>query len=498
MSVPNVTMARDYGSGGSMGATLERSKLQFVMPTPVQQGPKLDDSGSGGDIGKIIHNGGGGGGDDGDDDDYFADGDDEGDGEGDGSRDSFWRVALPELYDKLSIGCVLAEWFRTVADLPLIIRRAVEMGLFSSAQLVRFCSMDVRPNVTRAVSRSLPPSWARDLVGRLMADPAFVQKMLLEQTFAIGSSLYHEASVRGKNFRKEWDLVLINTLGFAAATAATTWMVAPTRSYGGVHKFPWQQMLADLPQCVFDKSVPLRHYSKQARVTGFVARMAELSAVGALTGVVTSLMSSAAVALRRQRDPEFAPSVPLPSLGRSSAGLGAFFAINANTRYQLLGGLDRYMFDHSNFLWTYIGVSGFARLASNRIGELTRPAAQGVELPQGLRSSSTAATASRRKVRRKKVTSGGRPRTTEAAAAGAATAVLEAIAPVSPSEQAGPSEGASPRSLESYNPISSSPADAANALLQSYSPASTSHPAPELLATTADAGGRLAAAFASS
>lgn len=47
------------GMGGSLGgsATLERSKLSFVMPTPTVQAPKLDDGGSGGDIGKIIHNG---------------------------------------------------------------------------------------------------------------------------------------------------------------------------------------------------------------------------------------------------------------------------------------------------------------------------------------------------------------------------------------------------------------------------------------------------------
>lgn len=60
MGVPDVTMAKgapDYGSGGSMGATMERGRMQFVMPTPVVQGPKLDDGGSGGDIGKIIHNG---------------------------------------------------------------------------------------------------------------------------------------------------------------------------------------------------------------------------------------------------------------------------------------------------------------------------------------------------------------------------------------------------------------------------------------------------------
>lgn len=165
MSVPNVTMAKggggggqNYGASGSLGMVLERSKLEFVMPTPPQQAPKLDDGGSGGDSGKNIHNGGGGGdGDDGDDDDYFGEeGDGDGDGQGGGGGDGFFRTALPELYDRLTIAAVLQEWYKTIADLPLFIRRAVEMGLFSSAQLVRFLSMDVRPNLTRSVSRALP------------------------------------------------------------------------------------------------------------------------------------------------------------------------------------------------------------------------------------------------------------------------------------------------------------------------------------------------------
>jgi hypothetical protein len=165
LSVPNVTMAKgggggqNFGASGSLGMVLEKSKMEFVMPTPPQQAPKLDDGGSGGDNGKNIHNGGGGGdGDGGDDDDYFGDeGDGEGDGQGGGGGgDGFFRTALPELYDRLTIGAVLQEWYKTVADLPLFIRRSVEMGLYSSAQLVRFLSMDVRPNVTRTVSRALP------------------------------------------------------------------------------------------------------------------------------------------------------------------------------------------------------------------------------------------------------------------------------------------------------------------------------------------------------
>ncbi len=225
---------------------------------------------------------------------------------------------------------------------------------------------------------------AREFVGRLMADPGFAQKLVLESFFAGSASMLYECRARADRFRSEADLAVINSLGMAAATAATVWLLAPTRSYGSVHKFPWQQMLDGLPNCVFDASGPLRQYSRTARIGSFFAKMAELSAVGAVTGAVTSLAATAAVEVRRRSggQPDFEPSVPVPAAGRSSGGLAAFFAANASVRYQLLGGLDRYLFGHSSFLWTYMGLTGAARVASIGVGELSRPWWQGLPEPQ--------------------------------------------------------------------------------------------------------------------
>lgn len=144
------------------------------------------------------------------------------------------------------------------------------------------------------------------------------------------------------------------------------------------------QMLDGLPNCVFDVSGPLRQYTKQARAAGFLAKMAELSAVGALTGTATSLLSAAAVAIRKKSNPEWEPSTAVPDVGRASAGLGAYFALNANTRYQLMGGLDRLLFDRTNYLWTYLLLSGAARVVSNQVGELSRPWWQGLPSPSSL------------------------------------------------------------------------------------------------------------------
>ena len=65
------------------------------------------------------------------------------------------------MYERDAINAVMGEWFKTLTSLPAAIRMAVEMGIVSSSQLVRFMSVDVRPSVVRAVSRARPlPSLA--------------------------------------------------------------------------------------------------------------------------------------------------------------------------------------------------------------------------------------------------------------------------------------------------------------------------------------------------
>ncbi|KAL4522097.1 hypothetical protein Ndes2437B_g07848 [Nannochloris sp. 'desiccata'] len=305
LSIPTTGMAKGLGSSGR-GATMERSKLSLRQEQR-STAPKLDDGMGGGGIGKGIFNGGGGGDDGGDDDDYFNE---FGDGDGDGDGDGFFRKVFGELYDAKAINAVLQEWYKTMADLPLILRQAAQMGLFSSAALVRFMSMD---------------------------------KLALEQMITISCSIIYEARVRGDRFWKELDLVALNTLTLAAANAAVVGLVAPTPS-------------------LFVKS-------------------AELCGVGMLAGAAQSLLAQAAVAVRRSSDPTFEPAMPVPSVKQSALGLGASLGIFANVRYQMIAGFDKYLFDHANYLWSYLTLSGFLRTASTYIGDQTRVYLQGLPAP---------------------------------------------------------------------------------------------------------------------
>ena len=62
----------------------------------------------------------------------------------------------------------------------------------------------------------------------------------------------------------------------------------------------------------------------------------------------------------------------MPSLAASSSGLAATLGLCANARYQVIGGIDRYLFDRCSMLWVYLIFSGAIRLVSNRIGEPIR------------------------------------------------------------------------------------------------------------------------------
>lgn len=381
LNLSSAPTMKGLGSSGA-GATMQRSKISFKQSMQ-QSAPKLDDGMGGGGLGKGIFNGGGGdGGDDGDDDDYFG----EDDGEGDGDGDGFFRRVFAELYDPKAINAVLQEWYRTMEGLPGIIRLAAEMGMFSSAALVRFMSMDVRPNVTRMMTRALPPSVSRNVVGRLMADPAFMQKLALEQVITIGASLMYEARVRGDKFWEQFDLVAVNTLTLAAANAAVVYLVAPTRAAPAPAKHEWQNMLSKLPNNVFEGTTPLRSYSNNSRVASFFVKAAQLAGVGAVAGGVQSALSSAVVELRKRADPSFQPAVKVPSVQQSALGMAATCGIFANARYQIISGFDRYLFENANYLWSYLTLSGLLRTASTAIGEPTRHFMCGLPAPPPMAS----------------------------------------------------------------------------------------------------------------
>ncbi|KAL0348262.1 UNVERIFIED_CONTAM: hypothetical protein Sangu_1054000 [Sesamum angustifolium] len=204
----------------------------------------------GGDIGKGLSLGGGDGGDDGGDDDDYVDDFDDGDEGDEGGT----------LFDRKFLDAVLNEWQKTMMDLPAGFRQAYEMGLVSSAQMVRFLAINARPTTERFISQCLPQGPSKAFIGRMIADPAFLYRLLLEQAATIGYSVWWEIKSRGERVKQEWDLALINVLTATTCNAIVVWLSVSIPSvntnalgYGaflGLYANLWYQLL-----CGFDRAV---------------------------------------------------------------------------------------------------------------------------------------------------------------------------------------------------------------------------------------------------
>lgn len=361
------------GQYGAFGAvTLEKSKLDMAKPQ-TKSSPETALGGGGGDIGKKINNGGGDGGDDGgDDDDYFGDFDDFDEGDEGG-----WfrrRLVLQELFDRKFVDAVLNEWQKTMMDLPAGIRQAYEMGLVSSAQMVRFLAINARPTTARFVSRALPQGVSRAFIGRMIADPAFLYRLLLEQVATIGSSVWWEFKNRKERIKQEWDLALINVLTASACNAVVVWSLAPCRSYGNTFRFDLQNTIQKLPNNIFETSYPQRSFDLQKRIQSFFYKAAELCMVGVTTGAAQGALSKFLASKKEGR-----LSVTMPTVSANALGYGAFLGIYANLRYQLLCGMDRALVNHFDVIGVALFFSAAFRVLNIHVGETSKLAWLGVE-----------------------------------------------------------------------------------------------------------------------
>lgn len=369
-AMPLPVMKGKYGSFGAV--TLEKSKLDLSQKQS-RLSPETAIGGGGGDIGKRINNGGGDGGDDdGDDDDYFDDFDD-GD-EGDEGGLFRRRLVLEELFDRKFVDAVLNEWQKTMMDLPAGLRQAYEMGLVSSAQMVKFLAINARPTTARFISRTLPQGMSRAFIGRMIADPAFAYRLLLEQVTTIGCSVWWELKNRKERIKQEWDLALINVLTVSACNAIVVWSLAPCRSYGNTFRFDLQNTLQKLPNNIFEKSYPLREFDLQKRIHSFFYKAAELCMVGLTAGAAQGALTNFAASKKKDR-----LSVTIPTVSTNALGYGAFLGLYANLRYQLLCGVDRVMINHFDVIGVALFFSTALRILNVQLGETSRLAWLGVE-----------------------------------------------------------------------------------------------------------------------
>ncbi|KAG6517223.1 hypothetical protein ZIOFF_020603 [Zingiber officinale] len=284
------------------------------------------------------------------------------------------RKSNPQLFDKKFVDAVLQEWFKSMTNLPAGLRQAYELGLVSSAQMVRFLAINARPTVSRAISRTVPEWLSRAFIGRMIADPAFLLKLLLEETMTCACSVWWEFKNRKERIKQEWQLALVNVLTAMTCNGIIVWSLAPCRSYGNTFRFDLENTIQKLPNNIFENSYPMREFDLQKRIYSFFYKAAEFSLLGLAAGTIQGAISKAFAAKKEGR-----LSVTIPSVSSNALGYGAFLGLYANMRYQLLNGIDRTMLNHFDVLGVAIFFSTALRILNAQLGETSRHAWLGLE-----------------------------------------------------------------------------------------------------------------------
>ena len=278
--------------------------------------------------------------------------------------------------------------------LPGFLKLLAQMQYYSTAQWVRYLTVQDRPNVFRAIERGLAkfPDARSGFVGRMLADPAFMQKTALEGSMATTVALLHEVHVRGKRIKSEWDYALINAVCMGTGAAVCSALVAPSKTPSPPRStFPWQQMLHELPNNAFESSTPARQFRVPQRVSSVVAKGVEVSAVHAIAGGASAALQHCASLAHQSRDRRYRPTTPIPGISRAAGGMGVYGGLAANSRLQAAAGLERVLLEHAKVstTWQVMGLAtafrGISQLALENpwgwgpkaVTACSRPALQG-------------------------------------------------------------------------------------------------------------------------
>lgn len=101
------------------------------------------------------------------------------------------------------------------------------------------------------------------------------------------------------------------------------------------------------------------------RFLSLVPKTLQLMVVGSVAGLGTAGLSHLAIAGHKKLDSNYEPSYDPPSISKMAMGWTLFCGLHVHLRYQILGGVDRYFFDHSNYLWSYLMAMGICRVTTS-------------------------------------------------------------------------------------------------------------------------------------
>lgn len=236
---------------------------------------------------------------------------------------------------------------------------------FSKAEQTQFSEIPLstllpyQQATTSALARllcTLSPGWRR----RVLADPNFPFKVLMEETVGLGLAGLGMVAARGSEILNEIDFALCDILVGGTLNFMLVYLLSPV--YGGAAA-GGANGLAALPTSLFSPGA----YTVPARVASFAYKGVLFGACGFAGSLVGTGLTQVLVLARRGvaalQCREY-QGKELPDVWKTSAAWAAFMMLSANPRYQSVAGVERALFSYAPPVAAKVG-SAVLRTANN-------------------------------------------------------------------------------------------------------------------------------------
>lgn len=225
-------------------------------------------------------------------------------------------------------------------SLPVDLQKALDAGALSAEALARYRKITTSGNIIMQMMMRIP-----SFRTRVMADSAFVFKLLVQELVGNGTALASEFAVRGKDIANEIEYVASDLIIGTVVEAAFVWLLAPRLATNGANASlrdgKLSRFLASLPANAFEASTAIKTYTFPLRAASFINAALQYAAIGLGAGIVGTMITYGLIESRKLLDSNYVPERPLPPVFANSAGWAAFMALSSNTRFQLVEGIER-------------------------------------------------------------------------------------------------------------------------------------------------------------
>ena len=227
-------------------------------------------------------------------------------------------------------------------ELPADYAAVAASGGIRAGILTQYCALATSGFFTSMLTRSIPAF--RD---RLIADKLYFYKLLVEIVIDSGCATVAEVRKRGEDFWNEFEFYLSDMLVGLVMDVVLVSLLAPVAVPGKTRVLPsgkFRQWSSQLPSAVFERSID-RKYTISDRASCFFVRGFEYALAGFACGLVGQGIASSLMSLKRRHFASSENDVEPPPVFESALVWAGFMGVSANTRYQIVFGLERIVDD---------------------------------------------------------------------------------------------------------------------------------------------------------